>query len=94
MMSEASFVKVTAADCNMGLPPEKMFDGCPFSDTPSWLGRAVAAGRVVPHVRGGTDYAQWDVSTASGTVTAWPGDTITAADDGVLSVIPRQKPAQ
>ena len=73
---EIEAVRVTAADYNPALPPAKCWDGCPFSEVPGWLAEAVYGGKVVPHNRGNTDYASWDIKTLEGTMSAGPGDWI------------------
>jgi len=79
-------VRVNAADCNLALSWDRMFDGPPFSAAPDWLEAAVRAGDVWPHTRGGTDYAQWEVKTPAGMANARPGDWIVRGPDGALSV--------
>lgn len=69
-------VKVTAADFNPALSPDKMWDGSPFSEIPGWLAKAVSDGTVSAHNRGSTDYASWDIKTLEGVMTAGPGDMI------------------
>lgn len=76
-------VQVTAADFN-----GQTWDGSPFSVRPDWLMDAIKAGKIMPHTRGSTDYAQWDVATKSGaTVNATPGDWIIRRERGDLSVV-------
>jgi hypothetical protein len=67
-------VRVTAADYNPAI--EHPWDGCPFSEIPYWLEAAVEDNLIVPHNRGSTDYASWDIKTLEGTMTAGPGDWI------------------
>lgn len=81
---EIEAVQVTAADANLALPPEKMFDGSPFSDWPDWLVKAIDDGTVYPHTRRNTDYADWDIVTLEGTMTAIPGDWIIRGVKGEL----------
>jgi hypothetical protein len=52
------------------------WDGRPFSDMPHWLSEAIDTGKVKDHNRGGTDYAQWDIETLEGVMTARPDDWI------------------
>lgn len=80
-------VRVTACDCNLALGWDKMFDGFPFSANPKWIGWALTGGLLLPHTRGSTDYAQWDVVTPAGTVNAWPGDWIVYDKTAALRVI-------
>lgn len=67
-------VRVTAADYNPAL--ETPWDSCPFSEIPDWLEIAANDGTLIPHNRGSTDYASWDIKTLEGTMTAGPGDYI------------------
>lgn len=67
-------VRVTACDFNPSA--ENPFDGQPFSEFPSWLISALSEHKITPHSRGGTDYAQWDIQTLEGTMTAQPGDWV------------------
>ena len=75
-------VRVTAADFN-----GSDWDGPPFSAMPEWLMDALKRHKIVPHTRGSTDYSQWDVTTAKGTVNATPGDWIILRERGDLSVV-------
>ena len=78
-------VRVTAADYNPAL--EQPWDGSPFSidaGLPVWLIEAVDDGRIIPHTRNATDYAQWDIATSEGTMTAQPGDWIIRGVKGEL----------
>ena len=75
-------VKVRAADFN-----GETFDGRPFSAVPDWLMEAVRNCEVMPHTRGSTDYAEWDVVTKVGIVSASPGDWIIRRERGDLSVV-------
>jgi len=76
-------VQVTAADFN-----GQEWDSAPFHPAPGpkWLSEAVHAGRIVPHTRGDTDYARWDVTTPKGVVDAGPGDCIMLEPNGDLHV--------
>ena len=75
-------VRVTAVDFN-----GSDFDGGPFSATPEWLVSAVLAGRIrISVASGGTDYAVWDIETATGVVRAIPGDYISRDSGGALVV--------
>lgn len=77
-------VEVTAADYNPRYI-DSPWDGCPFSEIPpEWLCKAVDDGTVTPHNRGGSDYAQWDIKTLEGTMTAQPGDYIIRGIKGEL----------
>jgi hypothetical protein len=78
-------VKVTAADYN-----GHDWEGSPFSAVPQWLKDAIGTGHLKPHTRGSTDYAQWDVQTASGLLNAGPGDWIIRRERGDLSVVDGQ----
>ena len=69
-------IRVTAADYNPSLPIQRAWDGCPFTEIPSWLAKALDDGILVPHNRGSTDYASWDIKTLEGTMSAGPGDWI------------------
>lgn len=73
-------IKVTAADYNPALSWDKAWDGSPFDHIDDedlvWLDEAARAGNLKPHNRGSTDYAQWDIETLEGTMTARPGDWI------------------
>lgn len=82
--TDPSWVSVKAVDYNPAA--REPFDGLPFSALPAWLQTAIRTGRVSPHSRGGTDYAQWTVATAAGSVNAWPGDFISREPDGSLVV--------
>lgn len=75
-------VRVTAADFN-----GREWDGRPFSAMPEWLIAAFNNGTVLPHTRNSTDYAEWDVTTPRGVVSAGPGDYIIRRERGDLSVI-------
>lgn len=75
-------VRVTAADFN-----GKDWDGSPFSAMPDWLATAVKGGSITPHTRNSTDYAEWDVVTSKGTISAGPGDWIIRRERGDLSVV-------
>lgn len=75
-------IQVRAADYN-----GDSFDGSPFSAMPDWLRAEIQCGRVEPHTRGHTDYAEWDVTTEAGPVTASPGDWIIRREKGDLSVV-------
>lgn len=82
-------VRVTAADFNghRGCDHSKgctAWDGSPFSEVPDWLAKAIDDGNCVPHSRGGTDYAQWDIPTLEGVMTAQPGDWIIQGVKGEL----------
>lgn len=78
-------VRVTAADFNAALlPSPKAFDSSPFSEIPQWLADANAKGDLRPHSRGSTDYAQWDIMTLEGVMTAQPGDWIVKGVKGEL----------
>lgn len=78
-------VQVTATPFN-----GHSWDGTPFTAMPDWLARAFERGDVVAHTRGGTDYAQWDVKTERGVVSAGPGDWIIRRKLGDLSVVAEQ----
>lgn len=78
-------VKITSADYNPALPWDRAWDGSPFSDAPEWLEAALCAGKLKPHTRGGTDYAQWDVTTEDGVLTVGPGDYILRGASGSVS---------
>lgn len=87
--TEIKAVRVTAADCNIALSWDTMFDGCPFwPSVPKWLDAAIVSKKVWPHTRGSTDYAQWDVLTAAGNVSAGPGDWIVIDGLRLLHVVP------
>lgn len=75
-------VRVTAADFN-----GSSWDGCPFSAVPKWLADAVDSKQVRPVTPGSTDYAEWEVDTAKGTILAGPGDWIAVAYRGRLIVL-------
>lgn len=75
-------VQVTAADFNPAV--EQGWDGSPFSELPRWLVDAISQGHMTPHTRGGTDYAQWDILTLEGVMTARPGDWIIRGVKGEL----------
>ena len=75
-------VKVTAADYNPAI--ENPWDGCPFSEVTAWLEAAIEDNILVPHNRGSTDYASWDIKTAEGTMTAGPGEWIIRGIKGEL----------
>lgn len=75
-------VQVKAADFN-----GSSFDGRPFSTMPKWLLDAIMANVITPNTRRHTDYADWDVVTCRGTLTARPGDWIILREYGDLSVI-------
>jgi hypothetical protein len=67
-------VQVKATDFN-----GHSWDGNPFSEAlpeGHWLREAVMNGAVVPHTRGSTDYAEWDIRTLEGVMSAGPGDWI------------------
>lgn len=81
---EIEAVQVKATDCNLALPLPQMFDGCPFSEVPAWLSEAFDKGILVPHNRGSTDYAQWDIKTLEGTMSAGPGDWVIRGIKGEL----------
>lgn len=78
-------VRIKAADYN-----GSEWDGCPFSTLPTWLRQAVQDGSVVPHTRNSTDYAEWDIVTATTVVSATAGDWIVRRERGDLSVVPEQ----
>lgn len=81
----AQCVRVTAADFN-----GSDFDGSPFSDVPMWLRDAMNNRKIVLHTRGGTDYAQWEVTTKLGVVNAGPGDWIVRNENAELTVCPHE----
>lgn len=76
-----SLVKITAADFN-----GRDWDECPFDSVPDWLRIAVSKGDVTAHTRNHTDYAEFDVRTADGVVSAGPGDRIGCRADGLFVV--------
>lgn len=79
----ADDVTILGPDANLALEPVHWFDGPPFSSVPAWLDFEYRMGRLQPHNRGGTDYAQWLVTTATGArVNAWPGDVLRNAGTG------------
>lgn len=80
-------VRITAADFN-----GRSWDGSPFSVRPDWLIAAVKTGQIMPHTRGHTDYAEWDVVLGSGKgiKSAGPGDWIIRRKNGDLSVVREQ----
>lgn len=82
IMKEA--VRINATDFNPNAPLTTAWDGCPFDEVPGWLSRAWDEGVVRPHNRGGTDYAEWDIKTLHGTVSAGPGDWIVRNPQGDL----------
>ena len=77
-------VRVTAADYNPALPANRAWDGCPFTEVPQWLRNALDDSLIVPHNRGSTDYAGWDIKTLEGTMSAGPGDWIICGTTGEL----------
>lgn len=85
-------VRVRAADynghrgCDHANKKCTAWDGSPFSSAPDWLLKAYDDGAMRDHSRGGTDYAQWDITTARGVKTARPGDWIVRRSDGDLDV--------
>lgn len=84
---EIDAVQITASDYNPQLQWERRWDGLPFRLSyrdVSWLDDAVWSGVLVPHTRNGTDYAQWDIKTLEGVMTAGPGDWIIRGVKGEL----------
>ena len=78
-------VQVTAADFNGNAKSwAEAWDGSPFSEAPDWIARAIVDGEITPHSRGGSDYAQWDIVTLKGVMTAQPGDWIIKGVKGEL----------
>ena len=75
-------VKVNCVDYNKHA--EKPFDGTPFSEVPDWVNDAIQKELLVPHDRGGTDYAQWDIHAPVGVMTAQPDDWIIKGSNGGL----------
>lgn len=63
------------------------FDGRPFSAMPDWLVHCIKRFVILPHTRRHTDYAEWDVPTPNGNVSAEPGDWIIRHENGALSVV-------
>lgn len=86
-------VMVIGVDVNFALEPAHWFDGCPFSAVPLWLQSMIQNKGVIPHNRGSTDYASWDVVTMHGVKTAGPGDWIVLRN-GELSVCPGESRRQ
>lgn len=73
-------IQITAADWN-----GSTWEGSPFKgDIPVWLVEALQAGTLMPQARRGTDYAEWDIVTLEGTMTATPGDWIIRGVRGEL----------
>lgn len=87
-MIEAVQVKATDYNgyrgCDHANGPCTAFDGFPFSASPKWLIDADREGKITHHNRGGTDYAQWDIHTLEGIMTAQPGDWIIRGVKGEL----------
>ncbi len=81
---EIDAVQITAADYNPALPPDRAWDSSPFSELTDWLAVALDAGAIVPHNRGSTDYASWDIKTLEGTMSGGPGDWIIRGTEGEL----------
>jgi hypothetical protein len=79
-------VQVTSADYNHSLhgTEHNPWDGPAFSDLPSWLVEAIEDQRLVPHTRNHTDYAEWDITTLEGVMTASAGDWIIKGVKGEL----------
>lgn len=83
---EIDAVQITAADYNPALhgTEHNPWDSAPFTDLPEWLTDCIDVQKTVrPHTRGHTDYAEWDVTTANGVVSAGPGDWLIREPSGV-----------
>jgi hypothetical protein len=87
---EIDAVQVKAADynahrgCDHKTRHCTAWDSAPFSDYPDWLTAAIEQHKVIDHNRGGSDYAQWDIHTLEGVMTAQPGDWIIRGTEGEL----------
>lgn len=77
-------VKIHAVDYNAALPPEKQFDGSPFSEIPKWLADAITQGKIVPVTPGHTDYAEWQIETLEGKMLASPDDYLICGVEGEI----------
>ncbi|WP_417825335.1 hypothetical protein [Thalassospira povalilytica] len=81
---EIQAVQVTAADFNPRLPLPHAWDGNPFDGDAGFLEKHFQRHALTPHNRGGSDYAQWDIETLEGTMTAQPGDWIIEGVNGEI----------